>query len=177
MKMMPLSKKEAQHIQQLSDIDWTSWTPVDIATLLFVMLDDRVLLIRKLTGLGKGKINAPGGRVEKGESIEAAAVREVQEELCITPIDPVYRGENLFQFTDGYSLHIHVFTATQYQGTPEETVEAIPLWFPVDAFPYEQMWEDDRLWIPLMLNEQQFIGRYIFRSDDMLDYNLQLVDR
>ena len=122
-----------------------------------------------MTGLGKGKINGPGGRVEAGESIEAAAIREVEEELCITPIDPVFRGENLFQFRDGYSLHIHVFTATSYKGTPTETVEALPLWFPCDAIPYDEMWEDDRIWIPYMLKGIVFSGWYVFDQSKMLD--------
>jgi 8-oxo-dGTP pyrophosphatase MutT (NUDIX family) len=51
------------------DIDWNTWEPSDIATLVFVFQSDQVLLIRKKRGLGAGKINAPGGKVDPGETL------------------------------------------------------------------------------------------------------------
>ena len=71
----------------MSEIDWPSWSPGDRATLLFVIRDGEVLLIRKKRGLGAGKINGPGGRIEAGESPLEAAIREVQEEVGVTPTD------------------------------------------------------------------------------------------
>ena len=65
---------------RLDAIDWSSWQAHDIATLMFVIRGGEVLLIRKLRGLGKGKINAPGGRQEAGETLLEAAVRETREE-------------------------------------------------------------------------------------------------
>ena len=37
-------------------------------------------------GLGAGKINAPGGKLEAGETALAAAIRETQEEIGVTPL-------------------------------------------------------------------------------------------
>ena len=88
----------------IDDID-DHWTAVDCATLLFVCLDNRVLLIRKKRGLGAGKINGPGGKLEPGESPVACAVREVEEELGISPLAPQARGRLRFQFIDGYSIN------------------------------------------------------------------------
>ena len=53
-----------------SDIRSADWKPVEEAVLCFVRDREnrRVLLIHKKTGLGAGLINAPGGRIEKGES-------------------------------------------------------------------------------------------------------------
>ena len=64
--------------------DWTTWTPTLRATLLFLVKDGQVLLIRKKRGLGAGKINGPGGKIDPGETPEQCAVRETQEELGIT---------------------------------------------------------------------------------------------
>ena len=61
-----------------------NWTAEDIATLLFVLEDDKVLLIRKKRGLGAGKINGPGGKLEPGETPRQCVMREVREELCIS---------------------------------------------------------------------------------------------
>ena len=155
----------------VAGIDWAAWRPTERATLLFVVRDREVLLIRKKTGLGAGKVNGPGGRIEAGETDEAGAVRgEAEEELRITPTGAVRKaGELRFQFTDGYALHGAVYTATGFTGTPTETAEAAPLWFPVDAVPYDDMWADDRLVVPPDAGGPGIHGVVRLRGDDMLD--------
>jgi 8-oxo-dGTP diphosphatase len=159
---------------KFSEIDWTNWQPKERATLLFVLRDDQVLLIHKKRGLGAGKINAPGGRLENGETPLAAAIRETQEEICVTPTGVQAAGELLFQFVDGFSIHGYVFTATGYTGEPQETGEAIPLWTPTDALPYHRMWADDRVWMPLLLQGKKFTGRFLFDGDLMLGCEVDL---
>lgn len=162
-------------MRSLQDIDWNTWQAKDPATLTFIFKGNRVLLIRKKRGLGAGKINAPGGRLEPDETMLECAIREVQEELCVTPLNPEFYGESLFQFTDGYSIHVHTYVAYDYEGTPSETDEAIPLWFDIDKIPYDEMWEDDKIWLPLLLKGQKFKGRYIFKGDKMLDHDIRLL--
>ena len=157
----------------VAEIDWNQWRANEPATLLFVVKDGQILLIRKKRGLGAGKINGPGGRLEDGESLLECAVRETREELLITPTGLSWAGENRFQFTHGYSIHVHAFRATGYTGIPTETDEAIPLWFPLDALPFDDMWEDDYLWLPMMLRNEPFSGMFIFDGDRMLDYKLE----
>ena len=159
-------------MNRLADVDWNSWQARDPATLVFVIREGRILLIDKKTGLGKGKVNGPGGKVEKGESPEACAVRECQEELGITVSDLEYCGQHRFQFVDGYSIHVWVYKTETFDGIPTESVEARPLWVDLDKIPYELMWEDDRLWLPMMLRGERFHGRWIFEGDRMLDYEL-----
>jgi len=138
------------HDYSLNKIDST-WRAVHKATLLFVVQQNQVLLIRKKTGLGAGKINGPGGKREQGESAQQCAHREIKEELCIDVAESIDSGRLRFQFIDGYSIDVQVFIATQFQGTPTETFEAAPLWFDVADIPYEQMWADDRIWLPRVL--------------------------
>jgi 8-oxo-dGTP diphosphatase len=154
---------------------WTDFRPVERATLVFVFRRDEVLLIRKKRGLGAGKINGPGGRLEPGETAMDCARREVIEELCITPIGLEECGELRFQFTDGHSIHGHVFSAHEFSGQPEETDEAVPLWTPLSRIPYDEMWEDDRLWVPMMLAKQRFRGRFLFDGDRMLAHELEVI--
>ncbi|CAM3588188.1 8-oxo-dGTP diphosphatase [Parendozoicomonas haliclonae] len=157
----------------LADIDWDNWQPTTHATLLFVIQDGKILLIRKKRGLGMGKINGPGGKLDPGETLEQCASRELQEELLITPGALTYHGDNLFQFVDGLAMHVHIYTTNEYTGTPTETDEAEPLWFDLDKIPYEEMWEDDYLWIPMMLEGKDFTGRFLFDNSKMLDYALE----
>jgi len=157
---------------RIADIDWTTWQATDVATLVFVLHDGQALLIRKKRGLGAGKINAPGGRVDPGETVEQCAVREVQEELGVTPTGLSHHGEHRFEFVDGYRLHVHVYSATGCQGEPIETDEAIPLWTPTDAIPYDEMWADDIQWVPILLAGGRFDGRWIFDGDAIVDQAL-----
>lgn len=164
-------------LERFEQIDWTTWEPVERATLCFVIRDGRALLIRKKRGLGAGKINGPGGRLDPGETPLQCAIREVQEELRVTPTGVMAAGELLFQFTDGHSIHGYVFTASGCDGAPQETDEATPHWFPVSQIPYPEMWADDRIWIPLMLERRPFVGRFLFDGDSMLGYDLQAGDQ
>ncbi len=161
-------------LQRLSDVDWTCWQPDDVATLLFIVEPSRVLLIRKKRGLGAGKINAPGGRLEPGETPQQAAIRETEEEIGVTPLAPVYHGSLRFEFVDGYKLQAHVFVANAYRGDPIETAEATPLWFSIAAIPFEEMWADDALWLPHVLAGKKISGRFIFDADAMLDHELSV---
>lgn len=160
-------------LRAVGDIDWRRWEAVDQATLLFVVRDDRVLLIRKKRGLGAGKINGPGGRLEAEETALQAARREVLEEVDVEPRRIRHHGELRFQFVDGYSIHVQVFRAADCAGDPRETDEAVPLWVATDRIPYEEMWEDDRLWLPLLLDGRRFSGRFVFEGDTMLDHDLR----
>lgn len=156
----------------LAAIDWSTWEPEQRATLLFILRDGEVLLIHKKRGFGKGKINGPGGRIEPGETPRECAIREVQEEVCVLPTGVEECGELFFQFQDGFSIHGVVFRASGHEGVPRETDEANPFWARQDAIPYERMWADDRLWLPLVLRGRPFLGRFLFDGEDMIDYHI-----
>jgi len=160
--------------RRFGDIDWPRWTPRERATLLLTLCDGQALLILKKKGLGAGKYNGPGGRLEPGETPIQAAVREVEEELRVTPFGVRPAGELKFQFVDGHSIHGYVFTATGVTGVPQETDEAVPCWFPVEALPYHNMWADDRVWVPLLLAGKPFEGRFLFDGDQMLGCELDV---
>lgn len=151
---------------------WQGWVPHDRATLVFVIRDGQILLIRKKRGLGAGKINGPGGKLDPGETFLACAIREVEEELCVTPLGLEERGTLWFQFVNGggYGMEVRVFVAAGCRGEPCETAEAVPLWTSLACIPYDEMWADDRVWLPLLLAGQSVCGRFIYDGDVMLDH-------
>lgn len=158
---------------EVAEPDWQTWQPTMVATLMFVRDGDQVLLIRKKRGIGAGKINGPGGKLDPGESLEECAIRETQEELGVTPIDPVEMGELFFDFVDGMRMHVTVFLALAYEGEAVETDEAIPRWTPVDEIPFGEMWADDRFWLGEMLSGQKFRGWFVFDDDTMLTHRVE----
>jgi 8-oxo-dGTP diphosphatase len=153
-------------------MDWASWVPTEYATLCFVMRDGQILLIHKKRGLGAGKINGPGGRLEPGETALQAAVRETQEELGVTPTGLEHVGVLHFHFLDGYKLHVAVFGASGCEGEAIETPEAIPVWTDLDKIPYHDMWQDDPHWVPLLLKRSKFHGYFVFDGDRLLSYKM-----
>ena len=157
-------------------MNWSTWSPRERANLCFIRKDNQLLLIRKKRGLGAGKINAPGGKLEPGETALEAAIRETREEVGVTPLGLAQRGELSFQFTDGYSLHCAVFLADDLHGEPIETAEASPFWVAVDAVPYDQMWEDDQHWLPHLLAGKAFTGFFTFDGDSMLTKKVDITD-
>lgn len=149
------------------------------ATLLYVVKGNKILLIKKKRGIGKGLYNAPGGRIEEGETAANAAVREVIEELGIRVIEPKFVGTNDFFFGSNHIMTVHVFIADKFKGTEKATPEADPAWFSLDAIPYEQMWPDDIYWMPVMLAGKTFKG--VFHYDEkgkvILKHKIEKVDK
>ena len=152
--------------------DWANWQPRVQANLLFIVRENQILLIRKKRGFGAGKINGPGGKVDAGETPLRAALRETFEELGIKPLGAEQHGELHFQFRDGYSLYCTVFLAHAFEGEPHETDEAVPLWTALDAIPYNEMWADDRHWLPLLIRGAHFTGYFEFDGELLLSRNV-----
>jgi 8-oxo-dGTP diphosphatase len=148
-------------------VDGANWRPREEGTLCFVIQDGQILLIEKKRGLGAGKVNGPGGRLEKGETAEQAAIRETQEEVGITPTGVQWAGDLRFQFRDGYSLHCTVYRASGWEGELMETAEAKPFWVRTDQIPYDRMWADDEQWMPRLLSGEKFRGWFEFDGDRM----------
>jgi 8-oxo-dGTP diphosphatase len=151
-----------------------SQSPTEHAVLCFIVKDGRILLIRKKRGLGAGKVNAPGGKIDPGETMVAAAIRETREEIGVTPRGLAERGILDFRFTDGYRLHCTVFVASDLEGEPIETDEADPFWSPVGEIPFHLMWEDDQHWLPQMLDGKSFTGSFEFDGEKMLSKEIHL---
>jgi 8-oxo-dGTP diphosphatase len=168
--------RHVTQLRSLADIDWLRWSGV-ACTLVFIVRGGEVLLMRKKRGLGAGKINAPGGKLDPGEPPLAGAIRETREEVCVVPRGVVWAGRNRFQFTDGSAIDVDVFRASAFEGTPAATPEADPLWTPIERIPYAEMWEDDALWLPHLFAGRRFSGRFLFAGDRMLDWEISVTGR
>lgn len=160
----------------VDEVDWENWKFTEQAVICYIKDNEKnqVLLINKKTGLGAGKVNAPGGRIEPGEMPLEAVVRECQEEVGLTPGNPVHVGDLFFIFKNGHSLRGFVYTAEAYEGEMIETDEADPFWCDRDRIPYDKMWADDALWLEKALNGTKISGRFIFDDDEMLSNDVKI---
>ncbi|MFZ3009724.1 MAG: 8-oxo-dGTP diphosphatase [Candidatus Microsaccharimonas sp.] len=140
-------------------------------SLLFLRKGDRVLLAMKKRGFGEGRWNGVGGKVEDGESIEAAMIRESQEEIGITPTQYEKVGDISFdEFFKGEPtiMHVHIFMASKWQGDPTESDEMAPKWFHIDDIPYDAMWPDDIYWLPQVLEGKKVSAQFKLDETDAI---------
>lgn len=148
-----------------------------VLTLCVIHNDTHVLLGMKKVGFGRGRWNGFGGKVERGESIEAAIARELEEEAKVESADMRKRGLLTFSFEGNPEvLEVHVFSGSAIEGVPQETEEMRPQWFKISDIPYDTMWPDDRYWIPLLLSGKNFQGEFYFRDNKtLIKHNLKEV--
>lgn len=116
-----------------------------IANLLAIQ-DGQVLLLQKPR---RGWYVAPGGKMESGESIYEAAIREFQEETNTTPENVRLKGvytmviKRQEEVVDEWMLY--TFVATGITGIPfEETREGTLAWHPTEQLAHLPMAEGDR---------------------------------
>ena len=149
---------------------WVDFRPAERAVLCFVRTNQHVLLIEKKRGLGAGKVNGPGGKLDPGESPAEAAVRETAEEVHVRVNAVRNHGLLRFAFVDGFHLLVDIFVSTDFEGECAETPEAVPFWCHVDEVPYHRMGQDDRIWLPSVLHaENRVDGWFLFDGDAMLE--------
>ncbi len=145
-------------------------------TLCFVLGEGNVLLGLKKRGFGAGRWNGFGGKVNSGEDIKEAAIRETQEESGIVVRDLIQVGTHEFEFSSdpGTILEVHVFRCQNYSGEIIETEEMKPCWFPNPDIPYAEMWPDDIHWLPLLLEGKKFETRFLFgEGDTLLEWSVE----
>ncbi|MBE1554888.1 NUDIX domain-containing protein [Sporosarcina limicola] len=118
-----------------------------IANLLIVK-DNHVLLLKKPR---RDWYVAPGGKMNPGESIYNAAIREFAEETGAKPINPHLKGVYSMVITDNTGKKVkdewmlYTFIALDISGTPfETTVEGVLEWHPIESLHFLPMAEGDR---------------------------------
>lgn len=111
--------------------------------------------------------------MEPGESPEDCLKRELEEEIGIK-----VRGEKMIGslsfYEDGrLDWFVYLFQIQDYEGEPKETKEVLPLWFSLNEIPFDQMWEDDRHWLPLVIEGKSVQGEFWFKEGKLIRYSLR----
>lgn len=126
-----------------------------------------VLLGMKKRGFGVGRWNGFGGKVQDGETIEGATLREIKEEAGIIATGLERRGIIDFEFKGNPEiLEVHIFKGNGIDGKLQESEEMKPQWFNVNEIPFTSMWPDDKHWFPLFLQDKKFRGKFLFDDND-----------
>lgn len=141
-----------------------------------------LLLAMKKRGFGVGRWNGVGGKIdlEKGDTnITEAAIRETEEEIGvrIKDLEKVAVLSFYFPYQRAWDQDVHVFLVKDWEGEARESEEMLPKWFKIKEIPFEQMWDDDRFWLPQVLEGKKLKAKFVFEEGEKVTgKNVQIVE-
>lgn len=140
-------------------------------TLIFLRSLDTIALAAKKSGFGSEYINGYGGKLETGESVEDAALRELMEEATVRAEKEDLQKIGVVHFYFPNSKHdqtVHWFFLEKWHGTPQETEEMFaPEWFALDDLPVDKMWPADSDLLAEM--QKKFVEAKVYFSEKGVD--------
>lgn len=148
----------------------TTNTKFTKAVVAFLLKEHEVLLgYRKQVSnkLGEHLISGIGGKLEAGETEVKALIRELQEEIQVTVTDfrKVGRVRFLFPYKPAWQQDVAIFLVDNWEGSPAETEVIKPSWHLQDQLPLQQMWADNRYWLPKVLSGEKIDAIYLYNHE------------
>ncbi len=143
-------------------------------SLLFLRDDKYIWLAMKKRGFGEGYWNGVGGKPDSNEPIENTAVRECEEEIEVTPLNLEHVATLDFYFPPeksalGWDQQVVVYFSDKWDGEPKETEEMAPKRFSIEDLPYENMWDDDKLWLPKVIDGKFVRAKFHFDNSGKIE--------
>lgn len=150
-----------------------------LTTLCFLLRGDEILLAMKKQGHGIGKINGIGGKVKEKETIQEAAIREMEEEISINSevqhLEDVGNIKFYHKDCPERNQHMHIFLIRNWKKKPQESDEMKPQWYNINEIPFNDMWEDDVHWLPSVLSGKKIEAEFYFDNDNNMleEFNIK----
>ncbi|MDK2965414.1 MULTISPECIES: NUDIX domain-containing protein [Lacrimispora] len=133
----------------------------NLTTLCYIENEGRYLMlhrIKKKNDINQDKWVGVGGHLEEGESPEECLLREVKEETGLTLLSYKLRGFITFvsnQYPDEYMF---LYTADSYEGSLTDCQEGVLEWVPVEKIHSLPIWEGDRIFFELLMDQIPFFS-------------------
>lgn len=149
-------------------------------TLCLLVREGEILLAMKKRGFGAGKWNGVGGKPNKEDkNILETAIRETEEEIGVKTNNLEKVAVLTFYFPNKkeWNQDVHVYLAKDWDGEPVESEEMLPKWFKVNDLPFNDMWDDDKIWLPKILEGKKLKAKFTFDQEGkkITDYNIKTV--
>lgn len=152
-----------------------------VCSLLYIKMENKLLLARKKRGFGYGMFNGVGGKMQAGENITQTMLRETMEEIGVVPTG--YELVSVLKFDEYVKgvrelVEVDVFLADGYDGTIAESEEMDPQWFELDNLPYDNMFPDSKYFLPDVLEGKKVKGFFKYDEEfNILENRLEVVKK
>jgi len=147
-----------------------------LATLCYLMHEGKTLMLyrnKKENDYHEGKWNGLGGKLEKGETPEECAIREVYEESGLKVSQPKMKGLITFPMFDGKDdWYVWVFVFNKFEGKIIDSPEGELEWIPNDKLTKLNLWDGDKHFIPWLFEENCFSAKFIYENGIYISHDV-----
>lgn len=152
-----------------------------LATLCYIKKDGKTLMLhrtKKENDMHEGKWVGVGGKIEKGESPEECAVREVFEETGLKAEELKLRGLLTFpDFNNSEDWYGYLYVVEKFSGEIIESPEGDLKWVEDSKLFELDMWEGDELFMRWMMEDRMFSAKFVYdENEKMKDYSVTFYD-
>ena len=146
---------------------------VQLATICYIDNGKEFLMLhrnKKQNDIHAGKWIGVGGKLERGETPQECAKREIFEETGLVA-KPVLKGIITFpDFTVGHDWYTYVFKVTEFDGELIDCNEGTLEWVPYEEVLSKPTWEGDYTFVEWLLeNKPFFSAKFVYDGDTLLD--------
>ena len=145
-----------------------------MTTLCYIEKDNNYLMLhrtKKENDINNGKWIGVGGKLEKGETPQECAVREILEETGLRVNKPVLKGIITFpDFTPDNDWYTYVFKATEFEGELIDCDEGTLEWVPYEQVLSKPTWEGDHTFLSWILEDKPFFSaKFSYKGDKLVE--------
>lgn len=143
----------------------------NLTTLCYIEKDNQYLMlhrVKKKHDINQDKWIGVGGHFEPGESPEECLFREVKEETGLTLTSYRFRGMITFSTETWDTEYMCLYTADGFTGEQTECTEGILEWVPKDKLLDLQLWEGDKVFLKLLMEDAPFFSLKLHYDGDRL---------
>jgi 8-oxo-dGTP diphosphatase len=148
-----------------------------IAVLCYIRKNGKTLMMHRNSrpeDMHFGKWNAPGGKIEPGETPEECVLREVFEETALSVESPCMKGVLTFPAFDGKEdWYVYVFTAEKFSGVLKKSChEGDLFWIDDKDLMNLSLWEGDRIFMKWLDGNRFFSGKFVYSPSGMISHSV-----
>jgi 8-oxo-dGTP diphosphatase len=156
-----------------------SWERV-IATLIFVIKGNKVLLGQILGGTIAGFLTPPGGKVEKGETTKLCAIRELREEAGLKALEINEVAKVKIRIIGkSRTVTLHVFVCKSFTGRVRRLEREFSYlkWFNTKTIPYHKMPPGDEGWMKRVISGERLEMNMLCGNDrlDLREFTIRIL--